>query len=101
MTSYNYNYTPVAAPLPYQYTPAAYGYPDYSAYYAVPPQIPPEPAQPAPVPVIQPPTVTASVASQTVRRLLASQLRYAGFKSYERCAFDRLEKEVVACDYLL
>lgn len=101
MTSYNYNYAPPpipAVPLQYQYSPAPYAYPDYSAYYAVPPPIPPEPPQ-APVPVVQPSTITASVASQTMRRLLAAQLRNAGFKSYERHTLERFENEVVACEH--
>ncbi|GJJ07356.1 hypothetical protein Clacol_001557 [Clathrus columnatus] len=65
----------VPGPLQYQYTPTAYGYPDYSAYYAIPPPVPPEPAQPS-APVVPPPTITTLVASQTMRRLLATQLRH-------------------------
>ncbi|KAF8592541.1 hypothetical protein K439DRAFT_1323834 [Ramaria rubella] len=91
-----YNYS--QAPVPYQYAPGYAIPPDYNAYYGIPPQVS-EPQQPPPVIHIQ--TVTASVASQSMRRLLSSGLRNAGFKKSDSAALSRLEKDVVSFMELL
>ena len=95
-----YNYAAqVHAPVPYQYPPGYAIPPDYNAYYGIPPQVP-EPPQPPP-PVLHIQTVNASVASQSIRRLLSSEIRNVGFKRYESVALARLENEVVSCMCLM
>ncbi|KAF8524742.1 hypothetical protein JB92DRAFT_2879125 [Gautieria morchelliformis] len=97
-----YNYSAqVHAPVPYQYPPGYAIPPDYNAYYGIPAQIPePPPPQPPP-PALHIQTVNASVASQSVRRLLSSEIRNVGFKRYESAALARLENEVVSFVELL
>ncbi|KAF7331813.1 hypothetical protein MKEN_00061400 [Mycena kentingensis (nom. inval.)] len=97
-------------PQPAQYAPppaAAYapqipGYPQ--SYYPAPatyhitpqarPSTPPQPDQPPPPPDLT--SITPAVASQTIRRVLAAELRDAGFSGSEAQALDRLERDVVA-----
>ncbi|KIJ55827.1 hypothetical protein M422DRAFT_24333 [Sphaerobolus stellatus SS14] len=92
------NYTtPVQAPIPqYQYA-AGYTIADYNAYYGIPPPEPepPAPQQPPPA-AVQIQNIDATVASQCMRRFISTELRNAGFKTYESAALDRLEKEVDA-----
>ena len=91
----------VHPPVPYQYAPG-YAIPaDYNAYYGISPQVPEPPSQQPPPPPLHIQTVNASVASQSLRRLLSSELRTVGFKRYETAVLTRLENEVVSCLYLV
>lgn len=98
MAYQHYNYsTHVHAPVSYQYAPG-YALPaDYNTYYSIPAQVPEPPSQQPPPPALHIQTVNASVASQSMRRLLSSEIRNVGFKRYESAALSRLENEVVAC----
>ncbi|KAF8528858.1 hypothetical protein BU17DRAFT_73128 [Hysterangium stoloniferum] len=96
--AYNpYNYSPQGhAPVPYQYQTVYPPPPDYSAYYGIPTQAPEPPSQQPPQPAIHIQTVNADVAAKSMRRLISSELRNAGFKQYESAALSRLENEVAA-----
>jgi hypothetical protein len=53
---------------------------------------------PPPPPVLA--SVTPPIASQTVQRLISTQLQDTGFDSVQPLAMRRLETEVAACEFV-
>ena len=88
-----YDYSAHPPQAAYQY-PAGYSQADYNAYYGLP-QLPEPPSQQPPVVHLH--TIDTSVASQSMRRVLSSELRNVGFRGYQALALERLEDEVVSC----